>query len=127
MGGHMRPLLMGLVMFSVTGCATYDYAVSEYGDTPLVQFEHADRPFRIFDKHAAGKLMITPSLGDAADDGLFQGLTFGIVNTHPSEPLMHKAAAAYLTSTGRTCMVQTGYVIMQPEWEFRYQCEAKAQ
>lgn len=66
--------------------------------------------------------MITSSLESAAGSGLLRGVTFGAVNNHPSEPVMHDAAEAYLKSTGRICTLQPGQLIAQPQREFKCLC-----
>lgn len=122
----MRALISTVAALALAGCANYSYATDHYGDTQMVSFEHNDSTYRVFDKPQAGKLMITSSLGAAAGDGALRGLTFGIINNHPSEPVMHDAADAFLASTGRACKTDPGQLIMQPQWEFRYSCETVA-
>ena len=121
----MRALIL-VAALSVAGCANLDYAVDEYGNTPMVVFEHSDHPYRVFDKPQANKIMMTASLGAAMGNGFIRGLTFGILNNNTSEPAMRSAAEAYLSSTGRTCQVSPGHLIQEPQWEFRYQCAAIA-
>jgi hypothetical protein len=119
----MRAIVL-LAALVLGGCANFEYANEQYGTTPHQMFEFNGSTYRVFDKTQASKLMITPTLGAAAGDGFVRGLTFGLYNPHPSEPVYHEAVGAYLASTGRTCTTDTGQLIVQPQWEFRYACAA---
>lgn len=119
-----RAITLFLAGALLAGCANLDYASDNYGTTPMVRFEHQDHPYRIFDKPSANRLMITSSIGSAIGSGFVRGLTFGLLSNHPSEPTMRAATEAYLASTSRKCSVEAGNLIAQPQWEFRYECEA---
>jgi hypothetical protein len=112
------------------GCASANYVMSEYGGVPLKHFEMGDgQTYRVFDKPDANKLMITPSLDRAAGAGFVSGLTFGAVPTQDNlgpKPEYERASLAYLTSTGRTCRLIDGYVVIQGQWEFKYDCSVPA-
>lgn len=115
----------------LAGCgAGVQYAVQEYQGIPVQSFNmgegEGERTFRIFDKPAANKLMITPSLGDAAGMGFASGLTFGALNADNPKPIYESAAAGYLKSTGRTCRIVDGYLVEKPQWEFKYDCSIPA-
>lgn len=120
----MRAILLLAVVLALGGCANFEYANEQYGSTPHQMFEFNGSTYRVFDNKAQNKLMITPTLGASAGDGFVRGFTFGLYNPHPSEPVYHEAVAAYLTSTGRACTFGQGQLIMQPQWEYRYQCTA---
>lgn len=124
--GHVTKQIKALVVaasLGLSGCAGIDYAVDEYSGVPLVMFEHDDHTFRVFDKVASNKLMITPTLGNAAGVGFVRGLTLGLVDNDIPEPVFHEGASAYLLSTGRACAVSNGVLVIRPQWEFRYQCQ----
>lgn len=77
--------------------------------------------WRIFDKPAEGRLMITPSLGTAAVNALKSG-PFGIFDTDIPKPYYQQAVEGWLVSTGRSCNVTDGYLLIRPQWEFKYSC-----
>ncbi len=119
----MRAILL-LAALTLGGCANLDYAADNYGNTPLTELDHDGHPYRVFDKPSQNRLMITSSIGSAIGGGLIRGATFGLFSNHPSEPVMQAAAAEYLKSTNRACTLQTGQLIAQPQWEFRYSCKS---
>lgn len=112
------------------GCASANYVMSEYGGVQLKHFEMGEgQTYRIFDKPDANKLMITPSFDRAAGAGFVSGLTFGAVPAQDNlgpKPEYERASLAYLTSTGRTCRLIDGYVVIQGQWEFKYDCSVQA-
>lgn len=104
------------------GCAGLGYAM-QYSGSELTQFEWAGRPWRIFDKAAEQRMMITPSLGRSAGQGLIEGLTFGIADTEIPKPDYQAAVEGFLAGTGRAnCQVTDGYKLIEPQWEFTYRC-----
>jgi hypothetical protein len=111
------------------GCASANYVMSEYGGVQLKHFEMNDgQTYRVFDKPDANKLMITPSLDRAAGAGFVSGLTFGAVPAQDNlgpKPEYERASLAYLASTGRTCRLIDGYVVIQGQWEFKYDCSVQ--
>jgi hypothetical protein len=98
--------------------------MSEYTGVEVKEIEiPGDDVYRIFDKPAANKMMVTSSLSSAASQGFAQGLTFGAVNAAPPKPRYEAAAIAWLKQTGReSCRIVDGYLIQQPQWEFKYNC-----
>lgn len=118
---RIAPIIAALAL---TGCANIDYLNDNYGNAPQVSFKHADHYYEVFDKPAEKRLVISTAVGAAIGAGAIRGLTFGLINNHPSEPVMHQAVDAYLKSTGRICEPGTGQLIADPEWEFHYSCTA---
>jgi hypothetical protein len=108
----------------VGGCAGMSYAVSEYQGISPVPFDVAgDDTYRVFDKPASNKLMITPSIGRAMAMGAGRGITLMAADTSVPKPLYERAALGYLASTGRTnCRIVDGYLVIDPQWEFKYDC-----
>jgi hypothetical protein len=110
----------------LSGCASANYVMSEYSGVQLKHFEMAEgQTYRVFDKPEANKLMITPSLDRAAGAGFVSGLTFGAVPAQDNlgpKPEYERASLAYLASTGRTCRLIDGYIVIQGQWEFKYDC-----
>jgi len=100
--------------------------VHEYSGIEPKSFEFAgEDTYRVFDRPDVNKLMITPSLSKAMGAGALQGLTFGGVDAMDSigpKPMFERAALAYLASTGRQCRIIDGYLVVRPQWEFKYDC-----
>jgi len=116
-------LAMGLLLW--TGCSGFDYAMETYGDTPPVAFTSQGKAWRIFDKPGDRIMMITPSLGDVAGAGMAEGLTLGTIGDQTA-PVTHfrQAASDYLASTGRRCSITSTREVVDPQWEFTYECTA---
>ena len=66
------------------------------------------KTFRIFDKPAENRLMITPSLGDAVGIGAVRGLT--LMDSDSPIVVYKDAAVDWLRTTGRTCTVVDAYL-----------------
>jgi hypothetical protein len=126
---------------ALSGCQGRQYAMDEYNKVPVQSFvvEPADgkprftsdgkggqidraRTYRIFDKPAEFKLMITPSLGEAAGSGFLRGLTFGAADMGEPVVAYRDAAEKYLASTGRSCSARDIVLIVRPQYEVRYEC-----
>jgi hypothetical protein len=114
-------LFMGVSVF-LSGCAGVSYILENYEGVPVKNFEHRGSEFRIFDLPNQQKLMITPSIMDAAASGIVPGLTLGLVRDTTPKPIFQDATVAYLASEGRKCTVTDGYILIEPQWEFRYSC-----
>ena len=108
----------------LSGCASMEYIVKNYNEVPIVHHSTPYDTFRIFDKSAENKLMITSSLGMAAAGGFAKGLTFGASGPTTPRPVFQEAVESYLSKTGRACRVIDGYILADPQWEFRYDCSA---
>lgn len=113
--------LMLIAGATLAGCAGFDAAL-EYTGTPVMSYMNMADTWRIFDKPAEGRLMITPSLGRAAGNGAVSGLTLGIADTDIPKPEYQNAVEGWLISTGRMCKVTDGYKLIRPQWEFKYAC-----
>lgn len=117
------------VALALGGCVSgpaIDYIKAEYTGVAVQLHTTPDDEYRIFDKPEANKLMITPSLAKASGIGVVQGATYGAVNqSHFTKPWAD-AAASYLTSTGRTCRIVSTELLMNPQYEVKYDCSAPA-
>lgn len=122
----VRRVLVLAAALTLAGCAGASYVMSEYqGIEPTPFPVEGDDVYRIFDKPADNRLMITPSIAKAMGAGFVQGATFGGVDAMDSigpKPQFEHAALAYLQSTGRTCRILDGYIVVRPQWEFKYDC-----
>jgi hypothetical protein len=108
--------LLFLTLF-LAGCSGMNYAMEHYNEVDPQPITYKDQSFRIFDKPTEGRLMITPTVGNSA----LQGLTFGGAAT--AQNTYKQAAAAYLGATGRTCEVTEMMLVVQPQWETFYKCD----
>ena len=126
MSARLRISLMILTVLALGGCAGVNYVVHEYSGIEPKSFDVAgEDTYRVFDRPDVNKLMITPSLNKAMGAGALQGLTFGGVDAMDSigpKPMFEHAALAYLASTGRQCRIIDGYLVVRPQWEFKYDC-----
>lgn len=103
------------------GCAGFDEAVEisdEYSETPVVVYEDTGGSWRIADKAMEGRLKIGPSLARSFS------AAFGGTVTFVEQPREEYEAAVvgWLASSGRTCMVTSGQLLVSPQWEYRYAC-----
>jgi hypothetical protein len=111
----------------LAGCAGVQHVIDHYQGIQPVEVQMPDDRYRIFDKPADGRMMVTSSIGSAAGQGFGSGLTLGIVDTTPPLPLFQAAAEAHLAGTGRSqCRVTQGYILVKPQFEFRYTCDPAA-
>lgn len=107
----------------MTGCSGINYVVENYSGVDVEHFEANGQTWRIFDKPAEGRLMITPSLGKAAAVGAAQGATFGL-SRGGANPVQNFEAAAnlFIKSRDKTCQVTSGSLVVNPQYEFFYAC-----
>lgn len=105
-----------IVLLLLSGCSGLSYALENYSGVDPLSFNYDEQYFRVFDKPAENRLMITPTVGAAA----VQGGTFGGVKT--PETVYQQATLAFLKSTGRDCRISTFALVAQPQWEAFYSC-----
>lgn len=126
----MRNALVAAMALSLAGCGGVNYAMEHYASVTPVNFETGPgESYRIFDRPADNKLMITPSLASASGAGFVSGLTLGAVDSMDTlgpRPVFERAAVAYLRSTGRDCRIVDGFIVVKPQWEFGYDCRTQA-
>jgi len=119
----MKFWLIAALSVGLSGCAGVNYAVEQYSG---VQVEHVAMPddtYRIYDKPAENKMMVTSSLGAAMGQGMGQGLLLNTVDNTPPKPRFDAAALQYLENTGRPgCRVVDSYLIVKPQFEVKYDC-----
>lgn len=121
----MKSVVLTIAMLvGISGCAGANYAIKHYASVSPKGYTSSGSSFRIYDKPAESRLMITPSIGAAMGGGAIKGATFGIVNNLNGEALYRNAANEYLTSTNRTCTIQNISLILKPQYEVHYSCES---
>ena len=109
------------VCVSLCGCAGFDDAVDisdQYNGTPIVRYDTAGGSWRISDKPNEGRLKIGPSLAGSFSAAFGRVATF----TTPPKEEYQETVEDWLMSTGRSCSVTDGYLLVDPQWEFKYAC-----
>ena len=114
MAKHLLFSLTALVFLA--GCSGLNYVMENYGDVESQAHYYNGQKFSIFDRPDVGRLMVTPSAGQA----FLEGLTFGLAAT--PEMTMQNAAQSYLDKTGRKCTVGDPKLIIDPQYEVFYSC-----
>ena len=120
----MKNTFFGIVaVIGLSGCAGINYAIENYSDVDVKQFSYQETTFRIFDKPEENRLMITPNLGDTIGGSAVQGLTLGLSGPMGGpEGSFQAVTQAYLDQQGNGCKVTNGALVVQPQWEFFYEC-----
>jgi len=120
----MRKVAALFAALTLSGCgANVSYIMNNYQGIEPVDFTVAEADtYRIFDKPDQRMMMITSSLSSAMGDGAIRGLTLGAVEATPAKPIFQRATEEYLASTGRSCSIIDGYLLIRPQWEFKYDC-----
>jgi hypothetical protein len=72
--------IVAIGALALAGCAGIDAAL-QYNDVDVHAIEVGGSTWRIFDKPAEGRMMITPTFGRSAANGLLSGLTLGAADT----------------------------------------------
>lgn len=112
----MRKLAIATTLL-LAGCSGMSYALQEYRDVQRVDWQNAvGVDYRIYDRPMDNRMMITPSIGQAA----LGGMSFGLAN-QPSF-VFRSAADEWLREQGRNCVVDRIELIVQPQWEAFYNC-----
>ena len=119
----MKALTLALVTASLAGCASISYITQHYRGIPPVEIATAHDTFRVFDKPGDGRIMVTASLAAAAGQGFVGGLMLNPAVAASPKPVYQEAAVRYLAATGRQCRISDGYLLIEPQWEFRYSCD----
>lgn len=119
----IRTSIAVVSVVAITGCSGINYAVENYSGVDVERFEANGQTWRIFDKPAEGRLMITPSLGKAVAVGAAKGATFGLSGGGAS-PVQYFEAAAnlFIKSRDESCQVKSGSLVINPQYEFFYTC-----
>ncbi|MGK8640342.1 hypothetical protein [Brucella anthropi] len=120
----MRGIYAVGVALALTGCAGVNYAMTHYSGVPVKSFTASTgSDYRIYDKPTENRLMITPSIAASMGGGAIKGATFGAYNPSNSEVVYRDAAEEYLKSTGRSCSVRDITLVLEPQYEARYECK----
>ena len=83
----------------------------------------ADDTYRVFEHRSEPTIVTTSSVGATIAASTARGATLGLVNPYSPEQLHQAAARQYLDQTGRPhCVITSGYLLMQPQYEFTFEC-----
>lgn len=116
-------VLIAASAIALVGCAGVQHAMTHYSGIEPVNVAMPDDTYRVFDKPADGRVMVTSSLGAAAAQGFGSGLLLNAVDNTPPLPSFQAAAEKHFVDTGRTnCRITQGYLVVKPQFEFRYTC-----
>lgn len=113
-------LFLSVALVLLGGCANIGYIMDTYGTMQPEQFRHNGKMYRIFDLPDEGKIMVTPSIGNAFAIGIAEGVTLNSVNATPAKVIFQRVIEDYLEQSGRECEVLDGYILADPQWEFVY-------
>lgn len=115
--------IWGAAILLLAGCGGMSYAIEHYSGIKPVSFNTAGKTYRVYDKPNENRLMITPSLADAAAAGAIQGATFGL-SGNPLGPQgeFRMASQAFLNARSGNCQVLDGSLVVHPQYEFFYAC-----
>lgn len=108
-----------LLPLLLTGCASLDYASDAYRDSEPVEYQHGGKTFTIIDNPVDSKLLIADT-GGSMGTAVMQGLTFGAY-PGPSQAIFRPVIREFLAEH-RTCEITGGWLLVDPWWEFEYQC-----
>ena len=106
------------------------HIASTYGgfsDVVRSDFDYQGEEYRMFDRKDLNMLMITPSIGTAIANGAVRGATMYSVNIDNDEQRFHTVADKYFVKDrpSEVCTVNTGKLLVTPQWEFVYLCSAR--
>lgn len=120
----MRSFLVVVALgAALGGCSGASYVLERYNGIVPTSQPMPDDNYRIFDKSEEMRIMITPSFGASASQGFIRGATFFAADTDVPKPRYEEAVRTYLNNTGRSkCRITDGYVLIRPQWEFKYVC-----
>lgn len=120
----MAKILIAALMAAVlSGCAGVNYVLENYQGVTPVQVSASSDTYRIFEHPRINTLMVTPSIAISGGQGMVQGITLGAFSPRTPKPLFENAVRGYLDATSRKhCQITDGYVILDPQWEFRFTC-----
>ena len=115
-----------ITVLTICGCTTMEgikYQTKTYSGTSCDAIRVQGKYFKVYDNVSQQKLMVVPSLGAAMGNGFISGFTGGAAPQSSSGIFYRKAAQIHLGSKDKKCHIVDGYLIVNPNWEFCYECE----
>ena len=120
---HFPNRTIAIAILAITpGCANLDYVLTNYGSLEPVVHKNRYDAFQIFDKPGEGRLLISSSPEAATASAFVRGWTFGASGPTASKPIYQQAVEEYFLKSGRQCRITDASFIIEPQWEFRYDC-----
>ena len=124
----MKKLAALAVALGLAGCAGLSYVVEHYSGISPEPVTMPDDTYRVYDKPAENRMMVTSSIGSSAAQGVGRGLALGLADTTPPGPRFEAAANQYLAEKGRSeCKATSVVLLITPQFEVKYQCAAAIQ
>ena len=123
--GRIFALLAVVVL--LVGCGGSPGGLSRAMTYPgkVTRVKMDDDTYRVHQHPTDNTVMTTSSIGAAAASGFAKGLTLGTATPNAPEERHEAAARKYLDDTGRSnCKIVKGYLLVQPQYEFTYECPA---
>ena len=121
-GPFMRKLVGLAVAVLLSGCSGADYLVNNYASTQLNVISTAHDTWWVSDRPDRRKLLVERNPASAFAQGLIGGLLFNPTVAAAPKPLYQEAAEKFLKENGRSCAIKDGYLVIEPSWEFSYEC-----
>lgn len=109
----MKLIAAATIALTLGACAGAGTAVTRYGAVQPVSFVSEGTTYRVYDKPADGRMMITPSIADSA--GWY-------ARSYMFDPALEFAAAAQSFVAGRGCHVTNAAALIGPQFEVSYSC-----
>lgn len=121
----MRSAIAILILSAgLTGCAGMNYLAENYGTMKPTVVASAGDEWWVYDKPGQNKILVQRNPASGAAQGFIGGLTFNPNVAAAPKPYYQQAAETHLRQAGRRCRIKDGYLIIEPSWEFTYECEA---
>lgn len=121
----MRGPVVVFACLCLAACSTGLSKALEYNQR-AIPVEMPDDTYRLFEHPDGTQIMTTPSLGRVTGQGLAQGVTLGLAHIRTPEQLHEAAVRKHLDDTGREhCRIVSGYLLVDPQYEFTIDCSAE--
>lgn len=118
----MGKAMVAALALALSGCANLDHVTTEYGSLKPVSHTNHNDAFKVYDKPEESRLLISLSVDTFMAGGPARSITLGSSGPAAARPIFQEAVAEYLATTGRTCRITGGYLVIEPTWEFKYDC-----
>jgi hypothetical protein len=120
----MRGRAIAVVTVMLSGCAGVNYVAENYGTMQPTIVETANNSYRVYDKPERGKVLVQRNPTGAVAQSFVGGRLLDRTIAADPKPYYQRAAEQHLRQTGRSCQIRDGYLVVEPSWEFAYDCES---
>jgi len=125
-GVIMRNLAGLTVAVLLGGCSGSNYLSENYAKTRASVISTTHDTWWVSDRPDRGKILVERNPASAAAQGVIGGLLFNPTVAAAPKPLYQEAAEKFLVESGRSCSIKDGYLVIEPSWEFSYECGSRA-